>query len=255
MSKKLKLLSLVALILVVAAYFILPIISETRAIARLVDRNIDARGGYEAWQKVKAMRLKGQMEVGEDAILPYSLEQQRPNKMCLKFVFNEETTTQCSTGDSGWKIVPFRGRHKAEALSEKELADAADAAEIYGLLYDYSKRGNKVEILGHETINGKDTIKLKITLPRGAERWLYLDSETALDVKLESLREVRGKPRLVETFYKDWQETEEGLLISRLQETKTQGDDKFYFLTVETVEVNPEFTKGYFDMPKKDNKE
>ncbi len=249
MSNKTKLIGLIVVFIVAGLYYLLPYYSDARAIAQLVERNLEARGGHQKWQAVKALRITGQMDVGQGVALSYTLDQQRPNKMCLEFVFDEQTTIQCSSGHSGWKIVPFRGRNKPEALTSKELQESADSVDLYGLLYNYSERGIKIEILGHEVVDGIDAIKLKLTLPQGAQRWLFLNSETALEVKLESMRNVRGKPRLVETYYKNWKPTEDGLLISRRQETKTQGDDTFHFLTIDKIEVNPTFSANRFDMP------
>jgi hypothetical protein len=168
--------------------------------------------------------------------------------MCFEFVFDEETAVQCSDGDNGWKIAPFRGRNTPQPMTGMELRETADSSDLYGLLYDYGERGTSVEVLGHETVAGRDTIKLKLTLAKGGVRWLYLDAETALEVKLEALRSIAGRQRTVETIYSDWQETE-GLLIARHLETTTEGDPKSHFLTVDSVSVNPPIEDSRFAMP------
>jgi len=241
--------SLLVVLATVGLYYFIPFFSDARAVTQLVERNFEARGGHEKWKKVKSLSVSGKMDVGQGISLDYKLDQQRPYKMCLEFVFDEQTTIQCSAGDSGWKIVPFRGRNTPEPMTKDELQEAADSVDIYGLLFDYSKRGIDIDIIGHETVDGLDAIKLEITLPQGAKRWLYLNAETALEIKLESMRKVRGKPRLVETYYKNWKPTKEGLLFSRRQETKTQGDDTSHFLTQDKIEINPMFDKTRFDMP------
>jgi len=223
-------------------------IKEARIINDLVDRNIAARGGLQAWQTVNALRLTGRMDLGQDMSVPYVLEQKRPSKMCFEFFFNKQTAVQCADGQSGWKIVPFRGRDKAQPMTKVELRETADSTDLYGLLYNYADRGIDVELLGHEMIEGKDAIKLKLTLDKGGIRWLYLDAETALEIKSEAMRKVAGRERLVETFYSDWQETN-GLLIARRQETTTEGDPKSHFLTVESVTINPVIGDSRFVMP------
>jgi hypothetical protein len=87
-----------------------------------------------------------------------------------------------------------------------------------------------------------------VTLSRGAVRWLYLDIETALEVRLETTRTVSGRERLVQTSYHDWQETD-GLLISRWQDTLTVGDTESHFLTIDSVTVNPPLDDTRFAMP------
>jgi len=222
--------------------------ANTRAVDALVARNIAARGGAEAWQAVTSLRLSGRMDLGQEMYVPYVLEQKRPGKMCLEFVFDDETAVQCADGNSGWKIAPFRGRTTPEPMTAMELRETADSADPYGLLYDYAARGYVVELLGRESLDGRDAIKLRVTLPKGGVRWLYLDAETALEVKLEALRMVAGREWIVETRYSDWQETD-GLLIAHRQETLTRGDEESHFLTVDSVSVNPPLDDSRFAMP------
>jgi outer membrane lipoprotein-sorting protein len=243
-----------ALLLVLGLTFFFLYRSDTpgarhaRAVDELVARNVAARGGAEAWRAVSSLRLTGKMDVGQGMLVPYVLEQKRPSKMRLEFVFDGETAVQCSDGKAGWKLEPFRGRTTPEPMTEEELREAADSADLYGLLFDYAARGHAVELLGREPIEGRDTFKLKVTLPGGAVRWVYLDAESGLEVKLEALRTLAGRERRVETFYYDWQAAE-GLLIPRRQETQTEGANELQLLTVETVSVNPPLDDSRFAMP------
>ena len=254
MSKKLLAFALVLTLGLPALYYFSPFdyfspeIKAARLVDKLVARNVAARGGADAWQAVSSMRQSGLIDVGHGMHLPYVLEQKRPGKMCLEFVFDEETAVQCVDGKTGWKLLPFRGRNKPEPMTAAELREMVDSADLYGLLFDSAARGHKIELLGQEPVEGRDAFKLKVTLPGGAVRWVYLNAESALEVKLEAVRIRRGKERLVETFYRDWQAAD-GLLISRRQETQTEGDTESHFLTVDRVQVNPPLDDLRFVMP------
>ena len=237
-------------IAVVAAFLIYnsDAMKERRIINALVVQNIEARGGENVWKSLDTLRLTGQMDLGQGMHVPYVMEQKRPGKMCLDFVFDEQTAIQCINGDSGWKLLPFRGRNYPEAMTEQEFSAMAGGADIDGLLFNTVERGNKIEFVGKEVVAGRPATKLEVTLPGGAIRWVYVDDETGLDVKLETTRVVNGKERLVETYYYDWQETE-GLLIPRRQESKTEGDTEFHFVTVDSVRSNPVLDDSRFAMP------
>jgi hypothetical protein len=221
---------------------------EARFVKSLVARNVEARGGAEAWAAVRSLRLAGQMDLGQEMVVPYELVQKRPGKMCLDFEFDGETTTQCTDGNVGWKLAPFRGRSTPEPMTEVEYRETADSADPYGLLYDYAARNHDVELVGQEQIDGRDTYKLQVTLPKGGVRWLYIDAETALEVKLEAIRTVLRREYLVETVYSEWQSTN-GLLIPGRQETRTKGDEESHFITVDSVTVNPLLDDARFRMP------
>jgi hypothetical protein len=168
--------------------------------------------------------------------------------MRLEFVFDGATAIQCLDGKAGWTLAPFRGRTTPEPLTEEETREAASSADLDGLLFDYASRGHTVELLGREPVQGRDAFKLKVNLPGGAVRWLYLDAKTGLEVKVDALRRVGGSERRVETFYHDWRAVE-GLLIPRRYETRTEGAKEAYLLTVETVHVNPPLDDARFTMP------
>jgi len=221
---------------------------KARVVNELVARNIEARGGADAWKKVTSMKLTGRMDLGRDLVVPYVLEQKRPDKMCFSFEFDKQKSTQCINGDKGWKIAPFRGRINAELMTEDELREMADTTDPYGLLYNYAKRGIDIELQGSVKVGDRDAIKLQLTLDKGAQRWLYLDAETALELKMEMIRTIARRPRHVETVYSDWLK-QNGLLIARRQETKTEGDPKPHFFTVESVNVNPLIADARFAMP------
>lgn len=214
----------------------------------LVAQNIEARGGEEAWQAVETLRLAGQMDLGQGMHVPYVIEQKRPGKMCLEFVFDEKTAVQCVNGERGWKLLPFRGRNQPEPMTEREHREMAGGADIDGLLFAAAERGNRIKLLGKEVVAGRPAAKLEVTLPGGTVRWIYIDEQTGLDLKLETTRVVRGKDRRVETFYYDWQETD-GLLIPRRQETQTEGDDESHFLTVDSVVTNTPLNDSRFAPP------
>lgn len=216
-----------------------------RVVDALIARNVDARGGADAWRAVTTLQLSGQMDLGQGMHVPYTMDQKRPGKMCIAFEFNKQTATQCVAAKSGWKLLPFRGRYTPEPMNERELSEMVDAAEIDGLLFDSARRGTKVKLLGHEPVDGRDAVKLEVTLAGGAQRWVYLDAETALDLKMESKRILRGQERLVVTVYSDWQQTE-GLMIPRRQDTRTEGEAESHFLTVDTVRVNPPLDDARF---------
>ena len=61
----------------------------------LVARNIYARGGAEAWEAVTSVRVAGEMDLGQEMVVPYVLEQKRPDKMCFEFIFDGKAFSSC----------------------------------------------------------------------------------------------------------------------------------------------------------------
>jgi hypothetical protein len=214
----------------------------------LIARNVAAKGGEQAWRSISSLQLSGMMDLGQGLSVPYSIDQKRPQKMCLEYKFNDRRVVQCVDGESGWQFLPFLGSNLPEQMTAEEARKMADTASIDGLLLNAYERGFEVEWLGKEDVNGRTANKLKVTMPGGTVRWIYLDEETGLETKLEYNRIIRGKERLVETVYSNWR-TEGGLLFPGRQETRTIGDAESQFVTVDKVIINPGIEDGRFEMP------
>jgi hypothetical protein len=255
MVLKSKILAALAAVLVVGAAVFAVLDREVhligghgRVVDDLISRNAAARGGADAWRAVSTLRLAGEMDLGQKLHVPYLLEQKRPGRMCLEFEFNGKKAVQCVNGKTGWKQLPFMGRTAPEPMTAAELQEIAGTVDPEGLLLDSYERGLHVELVGHETVDGRSTSKLQVTLPNGTLRWVYLDDETALEVKLEAMRKLRGRERLMETTYSDWTRVD-GLLIPRRQETRYHGEAESHFITVENISVNPPIDDRRFAMP------
>ena len=233
-----------------AAWFIYN--SDAMKASRLVNatiaRNVEARGGDDTWEAIESLRFVGTMDLGQGMHVPYVLEQKRPGKMCFEFEFDDMTATQCVDGDTSWKRLPYLGRNIPEPMTEEELAKMTDGTGIGSLLFNAQDRGFEIEFVGKESVDGRAATKLQITMPSGAVRWVYVDDESGLDVRMDMMRVVHGRERLVQTYYSDWQETD-GLMIPRRQETFMEGGVESHFLTVDQVVGNPELADSHFAIP------
>lgn len=215
---------------------------------RAVTRNVAARGGQAAWDALTAVRFVGTMEVGQGQKVSYELIQAVPDQSCLSYEFSGEAVEQCTTGDRGWKEAPYTGREGATALSEEELREASAGADPRGLLVDYRARGLTLEHLGRDTYEGRAVEVLRVHTPQGAERTVYLDEETGLELNVASTRVVGGKTLRVDTLYSDWQ-ANDGVLFPRRLASRTEGDDVWYALEVRSVQVNPRLDPTTFQPP------
>ena len=129
-----------------------------------------------------------------------------------------------------------------------ELQKLADTVSIDGVLQGAAARGDKIKFLGEETIGGKTANKLQITLPGDILRWVYLDDETGLEIKLQHSTVIRGEDRIVETVYSDWREVQ-GVLLPHRQDTQIAGDAESQFVTVNKVDINPPIEDARFASP------
>lgn len=236
--------------------------------AQVVEKNVAARGGLAAWRAVQTLSWKGKMGAGataytvvtskgtlehkerEETVLPFSFEFKRPLKSRLELEFNGQTAVQVFDGASGWKLRPFLGRTDWVAYTPEEQMQAAADPGIDGLLIDYAAKGAQVESAGTEAVEGHAAYKLKVTRKGGEVRYVWVDGQSFLDVKIDgSPRKLDGRPHAVVIYPRDYR-PEQGLMIPHVLETAVQGDPKTEKITIESVTINPRLDDSRFVKPK-----
>jgi hypothetical protein len=215
--------------------------------AAIVDRNVAARGGLQAWRTVQTMSFAGKMGAGgnqratvpvpmptgtignkeivpprpvDEVQLPFVMEMKRPRMQRMELQFNGQTAIQVYDGSNGWKLRPFLNRRVAEPYTAEEIKTASRQADLDGPLVDYAAKGTKVELVGKETVEDRDTYKLKLTLKDGTLMHVWIDAQTFLETKIEGQpRRLDGVYHSVEIYFRDYRLVN-GLQIPFLMETR-----------------------------------
>src|SRR5437660_883757 len=142
----------------------------------LVAKNIEAHGGLAAIKAITSLQQDGRFEV-QGIIAQFRLEAKKDSFLRQDLTLQGMTQVQAYDGNTGWQINPFQGRRDPEMLGEDDLRDIVEDADFYGPLVDYKDKGNTVEYLGHDTVDGDDAYRLKVTLKNGDIVYYYLDPD------------------------------------------------------------------------------
>ena len=219
--------------------------------AQIVDKNVAARGGLQAWRAVQTITMSGKLEAGgtQNTELPFALEMKRPRKTRLELQFNGQTAVQVYDGVNGWKLRPFLNRRQVEPYTPEELKAASLQADLDGPLMDYNAKGTKVEVQGIQTVEGRQAYNLKLTLKSGQGLHVWVDAETFLDVKVDGTpRRLDGKYHPVETYFRDFRQVK-GLMVPYVLETAVEGAKRTEKIRIESVVVNPKLEDSHFTRP------
>ena len=160
----------------------------------LVNKNIEAKGGMDKIKAAKTRRMAGKL-IGGGIVGTVGQENMRPNLVRETFTLQGMTIVQAYDGTTGWQIQPFGGRKDPELMGEDDLRDLVIDSDFDGPLVDYKARGNNVEYLGHDTIDGDDALRLKVTLKNGDIIYYYLDPDTYLEIRKDTQEFIRGSVR------------------------------------------------------------
>jgi len=212
----------------------------------LVAKNLQARGGVEKIKAVNTLKMSGKVYVGINA--EFSQEQKRANMIRQNFTVQGMTEIEAYDGSVGWKISPFEGRKDAEMLGEDDMRNLVEDADIDGPLADYQAKGNKVEYLGHDLVDGDDAYKLKVTLKNGDVVYYYLDPDTYLEIKKEKQQFIRGSVRESEQLLGSYKQVD-GVYYPFSMEVGTKGSGEHARYTIGSIVVNTPIEDSYFKMP------
>jgi outer membrane lipoprotein-sorting protein len=222
------------------------LIAQAQTIDEIIDKNIQAHGGLKKLKEVETIRQTGRLTIGGFRA-SFVQENKRPNRV------REETTIQGMSevtvydGKAGWHVSPFSGRKDPELLSEDDLKPLLEDADIDGQLTDYRRKGHKAELTGHDSVEGTDCYKIKLTMKNGDIRYYYLDIDSFLELKIETERMIRGAVEYRDTIYGDYEEVN-GLYFPFAFESGEKGDPNRLTARVDKIEINVPLTDHRFSM-------
>ena len=231
-----------------AALAALPASAQT--VDEIIAKNNDAKGGLAKQKAVQSMRMTGRMTVGPGVEAPIVLEMKRPKSMRIDITVQGLTITQAYDGTTGWMLNPMSGRTDPELVPSEMVKSMEEQADIDGPLIDFKEKGNTVELVGKEKVEGTDCYTLKVTLKNGDVRTYFIDVESSLEIKIESRTMVRGTEQLGDTLVGDWKDVG-GILVPHSIDSGQPGAQARQKFTIEKVELNVPLDDARFAMPVK----
>src|SRR3984885_15052860 len=182
-------------VIMLAAVSCLSVLAYGQNAEELVNKNIQAKGGIEKIKAIKSIRLTGKLNGGGGFTAATLQENERPNLVRETFSLQGMTAVTAYDGGTGWQIQPFGGHKDPEFMGEDDLKDLLLDADFDGPLVDYKEKGNTVEFLGHDVVDGDAALRLKVTLKDGDIIYYYLDPDTFLEIRKEVQEFIRGSVR------------------------------------------------------------
>jgi hypothetical protein len=219
---------------------------------QIVEKNVAARGGLDAWRKIQTMVWVGHVEGANAPVqdLPFALLQERPNKTHFEIQVQNRISLRVYDGAHGWKLRPTgSGKPELQPFTAEELSFAHDGQGIDGPLLDYKTKGVAVALEGTDEVEGHKAYRLNVKLPSGASHHVWIDATTFLDVKYD--RESRnsfGLAGKLSVFYRNYK-TIDGLQIPLTIESGGDNGKGTEKMVIDKVLLNPPLQDALFAKP------
>jgi outer membrane lipoprotein-sorting protein len=220
----------------------------------LIAKNLQASGGKDKIEAVKAVRMTGKMVIPQGMEIPVTVEFKDPDKLRSEATVQGMTMVTAYDGKSGWKIEPFMGKKDPEAMSEDEIKQVKEQLETMAPLSKYKELGHTLEYVGKEDLEGTPVYKLKLTRKSGDIGHLYLDTESYLMVKMTGKTKMQGQELESESTMGDYKAVD-GILYPHTVESQLKGMPGKMVMSFSKIEVNPAIEDSRFAMPAVEKKQ
>lgn len=230
-----------------AIFALIALSTGAQTVDEVIAKNIQAEGGLAKLESVQTLRTSGKMIIQSFEVRFVEVAK-RSDKVREEMTVQGMSQVRAYDGTTAWQINPFEGRRDPELLSADDSKDLQIDADIDGPLVNYKEKGYKAELVGHDSVEGTDCYKIKLTLKNGDIRYYYLDTDSFLELKLETQTSIRGSIQENETFYGDYEEVN-GIYYPFAFETGQKGGTDRVKFTVEKVEQNMPLDDSLFSMP------
>lgn len=218
-----------------------PVSAQT--VDELVAKNIQAKGGLEKLHAVQTVKQTSTltMQGMTASIIVYG---KRPNLLRQEIKLGDQTIVNAFDGTTPWMINPLAGTDRPVVITGPQADMIRDQSSFDGPLVDYKDKGSTVELVGHETIDGRAYDHLKITDKDGQAQEVYLDGATGLEARLVT-KSAAG------TFEQDLSDYRavDGVTVPFSIRTLVNGVEQSR-IAVQSVAFNVDIDAGMFAVPR-----
>lgn len=210
----------------------------------IVAKSLDAIGGKQAISQVKSITMETSVQVmGNEA--PGTVEILDGVGYKSDIDFNGSKVVQCYNGKGGWSVNPMAGQPDPTPMSDDQYKNGADEIYVGGPLYDYTAKGNKLELISKDG----GVYKIKVTSKNNVETTYVIDGKTYMVNSITRKGEMQGQEVDITTNFSDYQKTESGFMMPHTLDLDFGGQFQLT-ITVKKVELNKTIDPAIFEMPK-----
>ena len=237
------------LFLLLAAAFLLPVLSAAQTADEIVAKALAARGGIPKIKAVQSQRISGSISFGPEVSGPFQVELSRPGKLHMEITLPQGKVVRVYDGKgNGWVILPFGENRGAQPMSDEDIKNINEESDFDGPFVDAKEKGNTVELTGKEDIDGKPAYRLKLTMKNGNVRDYWVDASSYLLLKWQGTRKQDDKDITVESTFKDYRDVN-GLKFAFTIETGLPGGPAMQRIVLEKIEIDPKIAATRFAKP------
>ena len=226
--------------LLLAAFALTTLNVAAQTADEIIAKNIEAMGGAAKMSALTSVKKTGSLSAqGMD--IPIVMTTSHMKGMRLDIEIMGTSNYQIITPDKGLMFFPIQQMTEPKELDAETVKAAQSQLDLQGPLFNYKEKGNNVEYLATEKVEGSDTYKLKLTNKSGNIIYYFIDTKSNRVIKTSGkAKGPDGVETDVETVYSDYKQNADGYWFA-FSTTTPQGP-----ITLEKIETNIKVDENIF---------
>lgn len=220
---------------------------------RLLERYVEARGGPEALERQRALRLVSTNHEGRwNPRFDYRV--MKPGYMWIRAVYDDgEVIIEGFDGERGWEKWGDKPAEYVSGAAGRALNQGAQSpVHLYGL-HHMEELGAEVRFRGCDVLDGRSFYVVNVRSRFGTDIDYFIDTET---FRLERSRTVRPlhptvdpTPITIEERWSDFRDVDGVLHPFAYSLVDVDSDEVLSWLEVHAIERQPDMTEEFFRKP------
>lgn len=231
--------------LAAAVAMLVSVSASAQTVDEIVDKHVAALGGADKLKGVNTLITERSLSV-QGMEIPIVATMVVGKSMRSEMSVMGNPMVQVVNDGKGWAIKPamMGGTGDAEDMTADELKAMSGQLDPFGSLVNYKDKGNTIELVGKEKVEGKDAYHLKVTTKAGTTTDQFIDATTYMVSKLKT--SVAGQDS--EISFSDYKDVDGIKFPSTMEMQSPQGQLTF---TTTKTQVNPKVDESIFKKPAK----
>ena len=206
----------------------------------IIAKNIEAMGGAAKIGALTSVKRSGNLSAqGMD--IPVVMTTAHMKGMRLDIEVMGTSNYQIITPDKGFMFFPIQQMTEPKELNAEMVKSAQSQLDLQGPLFNYKEKGNIVEYIATEKVEGSDAYKLRLTSKSGNIIYYFIDTKSNRVVKTSGKSKgPEGAEVDFETIYSDYKQNADGYWFAYAS-TTPQGP-----MTFDKIETNVKVDENIF---------
>ncbi len=213
-------------------------------IDEIVEKYVKTLGGEEKIRSIQTLTIEGTLET-QGMKIPIRSWMLHNQAMRMDMEIQGKANTTVVTNNSAWTLFPMQNQRKAVNADFVVAKEGMEELDLTGDLFDYKSKGNTVELIGKESIDGNDVYKIKLVRKSGTVVMLFIDADTYFLTKRIMNKNMQGRTVEVTETIGDYRINDDGFVYASFYQYSPAGTSVNY----NSFLVNKSIDSKLFEKP------